>query len=70
MQSMTKERMDAMLRTTSGVGVKTTDNNDEAHYYFYEDFANDDGMDRAMKQTYPALIKGLVKKVEFIVVGA
>lgn len=66
---MTREQMKTKLNRCDGIGVKATDTKDDAHYFFYEDFSNNDGIDRAMKQMYAALDKGIYKSVEFIAKG-
>ena len=64
---MTKERMNYLLDTVSGVGVVCTMSNGSEVYYFYQDFDEEgEGIERAMKQIYPYLSDGRFKKVEFI----
>lgn len=64
---MTREEMNRKLKLYNGIGVETTDNKNEKHFYFYEDFEYSEcGIDRAMKQMYDALGKNRIKAVKFI----
>ncbi len=62
---MEKNRFDRMMKTVPGVGVSVINRFNETVYYFYEDFENDPGIDRAMDQMYAALYDGKIKSVAF-----
>ena len=61
---MTKVEMLAKTKKYTGVGVEIT--TATGIYYFYEDFENSNGIDRAMKQIYPKIDNGKLAKVTFI----
>ena len=68
---MTKQEMQKLDRKDiSGVGVKVTFNFSSGEtgviYYFYEDFENDKGVDRAAKHFSDLINKGKVRKAEYI----
>lgn len=69
---MTKQEMQNKLdrKDISGVGVKVTFNFSSGEtgviYYFYEDFENDKGVDRAAKHFSDLINKGKVRKAEYI----
>lgn len=69
---MTKQEMQNKLnrKDISGVGVKVTFNLSSGKtgviYYFYEDFENDKGVDRAAKHFSDLINKGKVRKAEYI----
>lgn len=62
---MEKSKFERMMKTVPGVGVTVKNRFDETVYYFYEDFENDSGIDRAMDQMYAALYDGKIKSVAF-----
>ncbi len=65
--TMTEERMNRMMETTPGIGVKVTRDNGNEVCYFYEDFdGSGSGIKRAMEQLYPLHDKGIIKKLCFI----
>lgn len=63
---MTKVEMMAKLKRNKGIGVEITTATGNMIYYFYEDFEDSTGVDRAMKQIYPKLDNGKFAKVTFI----
>ena len=63
---MTKVEMMAKLKRNKGVGVEITTPTGNMIYYFYEDFEDSNGIDRAMKQIYPQMDNGKFSKVTFI----
>ena len=69
---MTKQEMQNKLnrKDISGVGIKVTFNFSSGEtgviYYFYEDFENDKGVDRAAKHFSDLINKGKVRKAEYI----
>lgn len=63
---MTKVEMMAKLKRNKGVGVEITAATGNMIYYFYEDFEDSNGIDRAMKQIYPQMDNGKFSKVTFI----
>lgn len=64
---MTKERFSHLLDTTPGIGVKATTSEGYEVLYFYEDFDGPaTGIDRAMKQLYPQMNKGILKSLVFV----
>lgn len=71
-KTMTKQEMQNKLnrKDISGVGVKVTFNLSSGKtgviYYFYEDFENDKGVDRAAKHFSDLINKGKVRKAEYI----
>lgn len=64
--TMTKVEMMAKLKRNKGVGVEITTATGNMIYYFYEDFEDSNGIDRAMKQIYPQMDNGKFSKVTFI----
>ena len=62
---MEKNKFDRMMKTVPGVGVTVKNRFGEKVYYFYEDFEDDPGIDRAMDQMYAALYEGKIKSVAF-----
>lgn len=64
---MTKLEMQAKLEREdlNGVGVKVTCTDNTEIYYFYEDFENDKGVDRASKHFANLINKGKVRKAEY-----
>lgn len=65
---MNKEEMKAKLhrKDISGVGVKAIMADEKEIYYFYEDFGEDKGVDRAARHFQNAIDRGRVRKVEYI----
>lgn len=63
---MTKVEMLAKTKKYTGVGVEITTATGNMIYYFYEDFENSNGIDRAMKQIYPKIDNDKLAKVTFI----
>ena len=63
---MTKVEMLAKLKRHKGVGAEITTATGNMIYYFYEDFEDSNGIDRAMKQIYPQMDNGKFVKVAFI----
>lgn len=63
---MTKVEMLAKIKKYTWVGVEITTATGNMIYYFYEDFENSNGIDRAMKQIYPKIDNGKFAKVTFI----
>lgn len=63
---MTKAEMMAKLKRNKGVGVEITTATGNMIYYFYEDFEDSNGIDRAMKQVYPKMDSVKYTKVTFI----
>jgi hypothetical protein len=70
---MEREHMEHLLKTRPGIGVEATTAAGDTIYYFYEDFdyilgggTPGSGIDRAMKQLYPAMDKGMFAKLVFI----
>ena len=69
---MTRQEMQNKLdrKDISGVGVKVTFDFSSGEtgtiYYFYEDFENDKGVDRAARQFSNLINKGKVRKAEYI----
>ncbi|WP_419031288.1 hypothetical protein [Holdemanella porci] len=63
---MTKVEMMTKLKRNKGVGVEITTATGNTIYYFYEDFEDSNGIDRAMKQIYPKIDNGKFSKVTFI----
>lgn len=65
---MTKESMIAKLnrKDITGVGVKVTTSTGNEMYYFYEDFGENKGVDRAARQFQNAINRGTVRKAEYI----
>ena len=56
----------AKIKKYTWVGVEITTATGNMIYYFYEDFENSNGIDRAMKQIYPKIDNGKFAKVTFI----
>ena len=65
---MTKQEMQNKLdrKDISGVGVNFSSGETGVIYYFYEDFENDKGVDRAAKNFSDLINKGKVRKAEYI----
>lgn len=69
---MTKQELQNKLnrKDISGVGIKVTFNFSSGEpgviYYFYEDFENDKGADRAAKHFSNLINKGKIRKAEYI----
>lgn len=65
---MTRQEMQNKLdrKDIAGVGVKVTLDDNNAIYYFYEDFEDSNGVDRAAKHFSNMINKGKVRKVEYI----
>lgn len=63
---MTKVKMLAKIKKYTEIGVEITTATGNMIYYFYEDFENSNGIDRAMKQIYPKIDNGKFAKVTFI----
>ena len=65
---MTREEMQAKLnrKDIAGVGVKVTLRNNDTRYYFYEDFEDSKGVDRASKHFANEIKNGRVRRAEYI----
>ena len=63
---MTKVEMLAKLKRYKGIVVEITMATGKMIYYFYEDFENSKGIDRAMKQIYLQMDNGKFAKITFI----
>lgn len=65
---MTKQEMQAKLnrKDIAGVGVKVTLWNGETRYYFYEDFDDSKGIDRAAKHFESKINNDRVRRAEYI----
>lgn len=65
---MTQQEMKAKLNREdiAGVGVKVTYGDNSTIYYFYEDFGDDKGIDRASRHFASMISKGKVRKAEYI----
>lgn len=69
---MTKQEMQNKLdrKDISGVGVKVTFDFSSGEtgttYYFYEDFEDDKGVDRAARHFADLINKGKIRKAEYI----
>lgn len=65
---MTEKEMIAKLnrQDITGVGVKVTLWNHETRFYFYEDFEESKGIDRASKHFANLINKDKVRKAEYI----
>ena len=65
---MTRQEMQNKLdrKDITGVGVKVTWGDNNVIYYFYEDFKDSKGIDRAAKHFANMINKGKVKKAEYI----
>lgn len=66
--TMTRQEMQNKLdrKDITGVGVKVTWGDNNIIYYFYEDFENSKGIDRAAKHFSNMINKGKVRKAEYI----
>jgi hypothetical protein len=53
-------------RDLPGVGVVVTNKDNSITYYFYEDFSDDKGIDRASRHFGEMIDKGLVRRAEYI----
>ncbi len=64
---MTRQEMEAKLsrKDITGVGVKVTWGDNNIIYYFYEDFEDSRGIDRAAKHFADMINKGKVRKAEY-----
>lgn len=60
---MDKKHMEYLMETRNGTGVEIITSDNAAIYYFYEDFENDPGIDRATKQFINGVSSGLFNKV-------
>lgn len=65
---MTKKELLNKLnrRDLSGVGCVVKTSNGCTQYYYYEDFPNDNGIDRAQKYFTSAINSGDVRRVDYI----
>ena len=65
---MTRQEMQNKLdrKDITGVGVKVTWGDNNVIYYFYEDFEDSKGVDRAAKHFSNMINKGKVRKAEYI----
>lgn len=64
---MTESRMQHLLSTTPGIGVRVVTACGNTVNYFYEDFDGPaTGIKRAMNQLYPQLNKGTLTQIVFI----
>ena len=65
---MTRQEMQNKLdrKDITGVGVKVTWGDNNIIYYFYEDFEDSKGVDRASKHFANMINKGKVRKAEYI----
>ena len=65
---MTRQEMQNKLdrKDITGVGVKVTWGDNNVIYYFYEDFEDSKGVDRASKHFANMINKGKVRKAEYI----
>ena len=65
---MTRQEMQNKLdrKDITGVGIKVTWSDSNVIYYFYEDFKDSKGVDRAAKHFANMINKGKVKKAEYI----
>lgn len=65
---MTRQEMQNKLdrKDITGVGVKVTLTDGQTRYYFYEDFEDSKGVDRAAKHFSNMINKGKVRKAEYI----
>jgi len=56
---MTKQEMNRKLELYEGIGVEAQYKNGNVVYYFYEDFADSNGFDRAMEtfNTNPFIVR-------------
>ena len=65
---MTRQEMQNKLdrKDITGVGVKVTWGDNNVIYYFYEDFEDSKGVDRASKHFANMINNGKVRKAEYI----
>ncbi len=64
---MTKEQMQALLDTYSGVGVEAKKDTGETLYFFFQDFNySGEGVDTAMEMLYPLQSQGVITHLTFI----
>lgn len=65
---MTRQEMQAKLnrKDIAGVGVKVTLWDGDTRYYFYEDFEDSKGVDRAAKHFSNEINHDRVRRVEYI----
>lgn len=65
---MTRQEMQNKLdrKDITGVGVRVTWGDNNVIYYFYEDFKDSKGVDRASKHFADMINKGKVRKAEYI----
>ena len=65
---MTRQEMQNKLdrKDITGVGVKVTWGDNNVIYYFYEDFEDSKGVERASKHFANMINKGKVRKAEYI----
>ena len=65
---MARQEMQNKLdrKDITGVGVKVTWGDNNIIYYFYEDFEDSKGVDRAAKHFSNMINKGKVRKAEYI----
>lgn len=60
---MDKRHMEYLMETRDGTGVEIITSDNAAIYYFYEDFEDDPGIDRATKQFINGVSSGMFNKV-------
>ena len=60
---MDKKYMEYLMETRNGTGVEIITSDNAAIYYFYEDFEDDPGIDRATKQFINGVSSGMFNKV-------
>lgn len=60
---MDKRHMEYLMETRDGTGVEIITSDNAVIYYFYEDFEDDPGIDRATKQFINGVSSGLFNKV-------
>ena len=65
---MTRQEMEAKLnrKDITGVGVKVTSLNENTVYYFYEDFEDSKGVDRAAECFANQINRGKIRRAEYI----
>lgn len=65
---MTRQEMQTKLnrKDITGVGVKVILWNNDTRYYFYEDFEDSKGVDRAAKHFANAINNDRARRVEYI----
>ena len=68
MNTLTRQEMQNNLdrKDITGVGVRVTWGDNNVIYYFYEDFKDSKGVDRASKHFADMINKGKVRKAEYI----